>query len=97
MKIYDKAQWHIDAGESESSVLDRFRAVFSFLHEHNLLSEEGIEIWELGVDESISLHERLLSEEGNKLLDRYYDSVIGLESSEIKDSLSSYFNAINNQ
>ena len=94
MKIYDKAQWHIDAGESERLVLDRFNVVFSFLQEQNLLSEEGIEICDLGIDESVSLHERLLTEEGNKLLERYYDCVISLEASEIKDALYSYFKEI---
>ena len=30
MKIYDKAQWHTDAGENENIVLARFNAVFTF-------------------------------------------------------------------
>jgi hypothetical protein len=31
MKIYDKAVWHIDEGEEESKVLERFKAIFDFL------------------------------------------------------------------
>ena len=91
MKIYDKAQWHIDAGESKEKVLKKFEVIFSFLHEHNLLSEDGIEVWEIGIDESISLHERLLTQEGNMLLDLCYDKLIVLEVAQIREVLAAAF------
>lgn len=28
MKIYDKAQWHIDAGENSHEVIEKFRKYF---------------------------------------------------------------------
>ena len=87
MKIYDKAQWHTDAGENENIVLARFNAVFAFLHENKYLSDEGIEIYDLGIDGSISLHERLLTIEGNRIIDLYYDSVISLDPTEIESAL----------
>lgn len=92
MKIYDKAQWHIDAGENESVVLARFSTVFSFLNNHNLLSAEGAEIYDLGVDDSISLHERLLTVEGNKIMTLYYDHIISLEPSAIVSTLNKLIN-----
>lgn len=94
MKIYDKAQWHIDAGENERIVLEKFKVVFEFLRKHNLLSEEGSEIYELGIDESVSLHERLLNAEGNKFVDRFYDSIISLEPYEIEKKLDAFIQTI---
>ena len=94
MKIYDKAQWHIDAGENESIVIARFKSVFTFLQKHNLLSDEGIEIYNLGVDDSVSLHERLLTDDGNKVIDRYYDNVISLEPPVIETALESFLEAM---
>ena len=28
MRVYDKAQWHIDAGEDKNEVIKKFKAVF---------------------------------------------------------------------
>ena len=62
--IYDKAQWHIDAGEAPDVVVGRLK-----------------EVWNLGIDSSISLNERMVSEEGNRFLTDCYDDIIGLDSS----------------
>ena len=94
MKIYDKAQWHIDAGESESVVVSRFMAVFKCLNEQNLLSSDGVEIYEFGVDESVSLHERLVNDTGKALLDLHYDSIISLNPEEIPEKLKDALNAM---
>jgi hypothetical protein len=92
MRIYDKAQWHIDAGESESVVVSRFKAVFEFLNDKNLLTSDGMEIYEFGIDESVSLHEHLVNEAGKMLLDLHYDSIISLPPEEISTKL---MNALN--
>lgn len=89
MKIYDKANWHIDAGENQQEVIEKFKVIFSVLKAKNMLSEEGKEIIELGIDSSISLHERLLTSEGNTFIEDHYDSVINLKSNEIAIKLLS--------
>lgn len=89
MKIYDKANWHIDAGENQQEVIEKFKVIFSVLKAKNMLSEEGKEIIELGIDSSISLHERLLTSEGNTFIEDHYDSVINLKSNEIAVKLLS--------
>ena len=76
IKIYDKAQWHLDAGEEKTIVLSRFQTILNFLNSKNMLSKEGEEIFSLGVDSSISLNEKMLTETGIKFLDEYYDKII---------------------
>ena len=76
MKIFDKAQWHIDAGENKRIVIGKIDLVFQFLEKKELLSEEGKELLELGIDSSISLNEQTVTEVGYAFLDKYYDEVI---------------------
>jgi len=83
MKVYDKAMWHIDGGEDKEEVIAKFKVIFAFLKGKNMLSDEGKEIMEFGIDSSISLHERLLTAEGNKFIEAHYDSIINLKSNEI--------------
>lgn len=90
MKVYDKAKWHIDAGEEKGLVLGKFKAVFEFLKQNDLLTSEGIEIFDLGIDESVSLHERLVKDVGKKILESHYDSIIGLEPREMSIKLKSF-------
>ena len=74
MTIYDKVAWHIDGGENVVDVLDKFKVVFSFLEKANMLNADGKEIAEMGVDDSVSLHDELLNETGKKFLDEHYDN-----------------------
>lgn len=76
MKIYDKAAWHIDGGEDEKQVVLRMKLIFEQLSECGFLSSDGEEILEIGIDESVSLNEKMLTDDGAKFLDEYYDSVI---------------------
>ncbi|MBQ1659614.1 MAG: hypothetical protein II059_07175 [Clostridia bacterium] len=87
MKIYDKASWHIDAGMDEHEVVEKFRSVFNSLERLDLLSDEGYEISELGIDDSISLNENMVTKRGCKFLDKYYDAVIAYNSDKISDEL----------
>jgi len=91
VKIYDKASWHIDAGEPPALVLEKFGVVMSFLHENNLLTADGEEIFELGIEDSISLHEGMLTSQGKALLDSTYDSIINLPCNEIRVALDNQF------
>lgn len=87
MKSYDKASWHIDGGENEVEVIDRFNDVFAFLAEKNMLNEEGLETYEYGMDSSVSINSNMVNEQGESFLDTYYDAVLGQNPKEIKKSL----------
>ncbi len=91
MKIFDKAQWHIDSGENSSSIIKKFSAIFEFLNEEGLLSVDGIEILDLGIDSSISLNEQMVTEKGFKFLEKYYDEVINDDCDEIVYELRKYY------
>ena len=49
-----------------------------------MLSEEGIEVYKSGIDEEISLHKNLLTEEGNKFIDKYYAMFIMASEYDVK-------------
>lgn len=83
LKVYDKAKWHIDAGEDSKAVVDKLKAVFEFLERKGLLTPEGKEIIDFGVDSSVSIHERMLTEEGKKFMNACYDKVIDKSAEEI--------------
>ncbi|WP_195514093.1 hypothetical protein [Turicibacter sanguinis] len=83
MKIFDKAQWHIDGGENSSAVTNKFIAIFEFLNEEEFLSHDGLEILELGIDSSVSLNEKMVTEIGFEFLEKYYDEVINYGYDEI--------------
>lgn len=87
LKVYDKAQWHIDAGKDTKTVVDKLKAVLEFLDSKGMLTSEGKEIIELGVDSSVSIHERMLTEEGTAFMDASYDKVIDLSAKEITVAL----------
>ena len=74
--VYDKASWHIDAGEPVERVLAHFKFIMNWCNQNNLLSDEGEEILEFGIDDSISIHSRLLNERGNMFMKKFYDTFI---------------------
>ena len=83
MKIFDKAKWHIDAGEDVSQVIHRVKVIFKFLDEKDMLTDEGKEILEIGIDSSVSLNEKMVTKKGYVFLDKYYDKVIGFQFQEM--------------
>ncbi len=90
-KVYDKAKWHIDAGENQEEVLSKMRTLFAFLDSQNLLTDEGKEIIDIGIDSSVSIHSRMLTEKGNDFMDGYYDSVINANKKEFSAALNSAY------
>ena len=96
LKVYDKAQWHIDAGEDESIVIKKMNALFDFLDKNGLLNAEGKEILEIGIDDSVSVHERMLSEVGNKFMKSKYDLVIDTNADEFFETLEKSFEEFKN-
>lgn len=78
--VYDKAAWHLDAGENQSDVLNHFNFIMNWCYENNLLTDEGEEILEFGADDSISIHSRMLNERGNLFMAKFYDSFISAQA-----------------
>ena len=87
MKIFDKAKWHIEAGVDPNEVINKFKEIFIFLFINKMLSSEGKEIMEIGIDSSVSLNEKIVNENGIKFLDDCYDKVINNDSKTIKKAL----------
>lgn len=83
--VYDKASWHIDAGESASRVLAHFKFIMSWCNKNSLLSDEGKEILEFGIDDSISIHSRLLNERGNNFMSKFYNTFISAQSEQCSE------------
>ena len=76
MTIVDKAAWQIDAGIPENLVVNHFKTVFLWLNNHEMLTEEGIEEFEEGIDDCASLNERVLTTEGLAFLEKCYDEYL---------------------
>ena len=76
MKIIDKASWQIDGGIRSSIVVAHFKRIFSWLEAKGLLTQEGKEVLEFGIDDSVSLHERLVTPEALAFLDAKYDDYL---------------------
>lgn len=91
MKIYDKVQWHTDAGESANEVITKMKMVFSFLNKHYLLSDEGKELFQFGIDSSASLNENMVSSDGKMFLNQYYDQVINANADQISIRLEELY------
>ena len=53
MKIFDKASWQTDGGMDEEVVIAHFQFIFEWLKEHNMLNMDGLESWEIGMDEDV--------------------------------------------
>lgn len=83
MKIIDKASWQIDGGISKDIVVNHFKTIFSWLLSHDMLTEEGIEEFEEGIDDCASINDELVNEKGFKFLEKYYDKYIKIVSKEL--------------
>ena len=76
MKIFDKAAWQIDGGIPTDVVVKHFNIVFTWLDKHEMLSDEGREEFEDGIDDCASLNEDLVTPEGSDFLDKNYDNYL---------------------
>lgn len=90
MKIFDKAQWHLDAGEDTKEVISKFKEIFKFLNENEMLSVDGKEILEFGIDSSVSLNEKMVTKEGFDFLNENYVKVINLKAMEMRNALEKF-------
>lgn len=76
MIIIDKAAWQIDGGVPEELVVNHFKTVFLWLKRHDMLSDEGEEEFEDGIDDCASLNEDLITKEGIEFLEKCYDDYL---------------------
>ena len=73
--IYDKASWHYPEGCSElKAAVAHIDVALRWLEDHNMLTREGKEVLELGVDEEASITSRMLTEQGQSIMDAAYAS-----------------------
>lgn len=82
--IYDKASWQVEGGMDVDKVIAHFVTIFEWLHSKKMLNNEGSQFIEIGIDDSISLNEEMVTKEGNQFLSKYYDKIIS-ESNYDKD------------
>ena len=71
----------------KEDVIKKFSLIFDFLEKEGMLTDEGKEILELGIDTSISLHERMVNEKGKIFLDEKYDFLLSLSLGTLEKNL----------
>lgn len=76
MIIIDKAAWQIDGGIPENLVVSHFNTVFKWLENHEMLSEEGKEEFDEGLDDCASLNENMVTDDGLEFLEKCYDEYL---------------------
>lgn len=75
--VYDKVSWHYPEGKGCQNLEDakvHFKSVMNWLKKNKLLSDEGEEIFELGIDADFSITSSMLNEKGNDVLEKHYSS-----------------------
>jgi len=75
--VYDKVSWHYPEGKNCSNLEAakvHFFAVMKWLKKNSLLSAEGEEILELGIDSDFSITSSMLNEKGNEVFKKHYSS-----------------------
>jgi hypothetical protein len=73
--VYDKISWHYPEGQncpSLNAAKLHFVIVLEWLKKNNLLSDEGEEIIEVGIDADFSITSSMLNKKGNSILEKNY-------------------------
>ena len=73
--VYDKVSWHFPEGKhcpSLEAAKAHFYALIGWVKENGLLSDEGEEVIDLGVDAEFSITSSMLNKKGNDILSKYY-------------------------
>ena len=73
---YDKLSWHFPDGKGCPDLATariHFDIVMSWLEKKNLLSPEGHEVMEIGVDSDFALTSEMVTDLGNRVLATCYD------------------------
>ncbi len=87
--VYDKVSWHYPDGTncpSLSTAKKHFEVVMEWLQTHGFLSDEGKEIFELGISADFSITSTMLNKEGNLFFgDNYHNWIKTLSYSKAAD------------
>ena len=67
--------------------VNRIKIVFEFLNKKGMLTSDGIEMLDIGIDSSVSLNERMVSEQGKIFLEQFYDDILQLSLEDVKSGL----------
>lgn len=73
--VYDKVSWHYPEGKdcpNLNTAKGHISAIMSWLKKNNLLSEEGKEIFNLGIGAHFSITSAMLTGKGNDVMELYY-------------------------
>jgi len=74
-KTYDKVSWHFPEGKgcpSPNAAKRHLVVVMQWLKDNSLLSEEGLEAWDSGIDSDFALTSHMLTPVGNVVLAQGY-------------------------
>lgn len=80
MKVVDKISWHVDAGENLSDHIHRFQVILDFLNTHSMLSTDGKEVLEIGIDSATSLNSKMLTPAGLAFCECNANMLVGIEA-----------------
>lgn len=88
---YDKVSWHFPDGNgcpSLEAAQVHFDVLMSWLQSQYLLSEEGQEAMEFGIDSDFSLTSYMLTDRGNRLLTARYAEWVSAVTYGVRPSMS---------
>lgn len=75
--VYDKVSWHYPEGKNcpnLEAAKAHFETIMEWLKENSLLSDEGLEIFEIGIDADFSITSSMLNRKGNDVLKKHYSN-----------------------
>jgi len=76
-KVYDKVPWHYPEGKncpSLSAAKIHLKSIMNWLKNKNLLSDEGLEIYNIGVDADFAITSSMLTKKGNEIMQKGYSN-----------------------
>ena len=76
MKTIDKAVWQTDGGVPEDKVVSHFRTVFEWFCRKGMLTQDGEQELEEGIDDCAVLNDELVNGQGMAFLEECYDSYL---------------------
>lgn len=96
--VYDKVSWHFPEGKNCPSLSDakkHFEIIMGWARDKKLLSSEGVELLEIGVDSDFSISSSMLNKEGDLFFKKKYSEFIGeIKYGEEKDYILSKLNRL---
>lgn len=72
-KVYDKVSWYMNDGKLPKDIVSYFEKLSKWLISNDLISGEGKEILEMGVNQELSLTSAMLNDKGNYIFSTYYN------------------------